>query len=230
MTRHNSKKKSFSAMGRAVLMTGLAGIMSVALAQDSATRYAQLLAEADITNRYNAYIEGLLESQQMQITSLEEQIAALDGLALDVPPLLQRMFDELEQFVMNDVPFFRAERIERIQRLRDLMNQIDAPLSEKYRRVMEAYQIEMEYGRTMDSYMEPLSDGRDAEFVRLGRVSLMYRTVDGAETGYWDDDQKAWIVDEDYDRAIERALRIAKEEEAPDLISVPVPAAQEARS
>ena len=58
----------------------------------------------------------------------------------------------------------------------------------------------------------------------------MYRTVEGDETGYWDKDQNAWVVDDDYDRVIERALRIAKEEEAPDLITVPVPAAQEGRS
>jgi hypothetical protein len=54
--------------------------------------------------------------------------------------------------------------------------------------------------------------------------------VDGTETGYWDNEQKAWVVDEDYDRAIEQALRIAKQEGAPDLITVPVPAAQESRS
>jgi hypothetical protein len=37
-------------------------------------------------------------------------------------------------------------------------------------------------------------------------------------------------VDDDYDRVIERALRIAKEEEAADLITVPVPAARDGRS
>lgn len=230
MTCSDSNKKRVLAVARAALIAGGAGVIGVALAQDSGNRYAQLRAEADIITRANAHTELLLQSQQMEIASLEEQIAALDAVALDVAPLLQRMFDGLEQFVMSDIPFFRNERTERIARLRDLMNQVDAPPAEKYRRLMEAYQIELEYGRTMDAYKETLSDGRDAEFVRLGRVSLMYRTVAGDETGYWDKDQKAWVVDDDYDRVIERALRIAKEEEAPDLITVPIPAAQEGRS
>ncbi|HLF11449.1 MAG TPA: DUF3450 domain-containing protein [Gammaproteobacteria bacterium] len=230
MTRSDSNKKLVLASGRSLMMVGLAGVVGVAFAQDTGNRYAQILADADTIARYNVHLQQQLQSQQAEIASLEQQIAGMDATALDVPPLLQRMFDELEQFVMADVPFLQSERTERIARLRDLMNQVDAPQAEKYRRLMEAYQIEMEYGRAMDSYTEALSDGREAEFVRLGRVSLMYRTVDGQETGYWDNAQKAWVVDEDYDRVIEQALRIAKQEGAPDLIVVPVPAAQEGRS
>jgi hypothetical protein len=95
---------------------------------------------------------------------------------------------------------------------------------------MEAYQIEMEYGRTMSDYKGTLPDGREAEFVRVGRVSLLYRTVDGAETGYWDAGQKQWVIDNDFSSAVIEALRISRKELAPDLIEVPVPAPQEVRS
>jgi hypothetical protein len=230
MTRSDKTKKLIRGSARAAVLAGLVGTLSAALAQDSpATRYAELLQDADITARYNTFIEGQLEGQLSEIASLEQQIVALDTVALDFPPMLQRMFDELEQFVAADVPFLQRERSERIARLRDIMNQVDTAPAEKYRRLVEAYQIEMEYGRTMDFYRDSLSDGRSAEFVRLGRVSLMYRADDG-ETGYWDNQQKTWIVDDQYDRAIERALRMAKEEEAADLIIVPVPAPQESRS
>ncbi|MBP9035583.1 MAG: DUF3450 family protein, partial [Pseudomonadales bacterium] len=72
--------------------------------------------------------------------------------------------------------------------------------------------------------------GREAEFVRVGRVSLLYRTVDGSEAGYWDAAQKQWVIDGDYSGAILEALRISRKELAPDLIEVPVPAPQEVRS
>ncbi len=150
MTCSDSNKKRALAVARAALVAGVAGVVSVALAQDSGNRYARLRAEADIITRSNAHAEVLLQSQQMEIASLEEQIAALDAVALDVAPLLQRMFDDLEQFVMSDVPFFRNERTSESLRLRDLMNQVDTPPAEKYRRLMEAYQIELEYGRTME--------------------------------------------------------------------------------
>jgi hypothetical protein len=87
--------------------------------QGGAERYARTLAEADITARYNVQIEQQLRSQQAEIATLEQEIAALDATALDVQPLLQRMFAELEQFVGADVPFFQDERTQRIERLRE---------------------------------------------------------------------------------------------------------------
>jgi len=227
MMRSPSKKTFIAA--RSFVALGLVGAASLAAAQDASTRYAQLLSHADITARYNVTIEQQLRSQEAEIAALEAQIAGLDATAADLPPMLQKMFDELEAFVTADVPFLASERKARIDRLRELMNQVDASAGEKFRRLLEAYAIEMEYGRTMESYKGMVGD-REAEFVRLGRVSLMYRTVDGMESGYWDNQQKMWVPDPDDARSIEEALSIAKQEGAPDLITVPVPAPQGGRS
>jgi hypothetical protein len=210
-----------------------AALTSAALAQQqpsAADRYARTLAEAEITARYNTQIEQQLRSQQTEIAALEQQLAAIDGTAAQVEPLLQKMFTQLEEFVKGDVPFLAAERAARLEKLRDLMARVDASPSERFRRLLEAYQIELEYGRTMSAYKDKLADGREAEFVRLGRVSLYYRTADGAESGYWDNQQKMWVADRNSARLIEQALAIAKEQKAPDLIVVPVPAPQGGRS
>jgi hypothetical protein len=213
-----------------LIAIGLCGIAGVAAAQDAGTRYAQSLADADITARYNGALESQLRSQQSEIASLQQQIAGLEATAADVQPMLQKMFESLEMFVAADVPFLAKEREQRVGRLRDLMSQATTSSAEKFRRLLEAYMIEVEYGRTMGSYREMLGDGREAEFVRLGRISLMYRTVDGQEVGYWDRQQKKWVVAPEYKRSIEAALKIAKQLGAPDLITVPVPAAQAGRS
>jgi seryl-tRNA synthetase len=221
-----SKQRFAVACGLAALAATSAGV-----AQESpGERYARTLAQADITARYNTQIEQQISSQTEEIASIEAQIAALDATAVDVQPLLQRMFDELVQFVANDVPFFKDERDQRIERLSELVARVDATASEKFRRLLEAYQIEMEYGRTMSAYRQTLADGRDAEMVRLGRVVLLYRTIEDGETGYWDNQRKEWVADPASARVIEEALAIAKEERAPDLITVPVPAAQGGRS
>ena len=181
----------------------VAGLLSLAaagtaIAQETpADRYARAMAEVGIATRYNAHLEQQLRSQEQEIASIEQQIASLDMTAVDVQPMLQRMFDELVQFVQNDLPFFKQERDERIQRLTELMANVDATPSEKFRRLIEAYQIEMEYGRTMTAYRETLADGRAAEMVRLGRVALMYRVIDSGEVGYWDKDAKQFIADPD---------------------------------
>ncbi|RPI57240.1 MAG: DUF3450 domain-containing protein [Lysobacterales bacterium] len=226
MTRISNKK--FAAIAGGVLT--MAATVAAVAQETPGERYARTLAEADITARYNVQIEQQLRSQQEEMAALEQQIASLDAMALDVQPMLQRMFDDLVQFVANDVPFFKEERDQRIQRLTDLMASVDASASEKFRRLLEAYQIEMEYGRTMSAYRQTLPDGRDAEMVRLGRVTLLYRVIDGGETGYWDNDSKQFVAHPGSRTAIEEALGIAKEERAPDLIIVPVPAPQGGRS
>ena len=225
MTRISKKNLAAAVAGLLAMAATTTGVAQ----QAAGDRYAQTLAEADITARYNTQIEQQLAHQQEEIAKLEQEIAALDGTAVDVQPLLQRMFDELAQFVTDDVPFFKEERDERVQRLRELMANVASSPSEKFRRLIEAYQIEVEYGRTMSAYKQTLADGREAEMVRLGRVSLMYRTADG-ETGYWDNQSKQWVADPEAAASIEEALSIAKEERAPDLITVPVPAPQGGRS
>src|SRR4029079_17177747 len=105
----------------------------------------------------------------------------------------ERMIQTLEEFVALDIPFLPEERAKRIATLKKVLASGDISISEKYRRVLEAYQIEMEYGRTLDAYTGTLSEGasaRTVQFIRLGRVSLIYQTLDGAETGYWDATRK----------------------------------------
>ena len=199
-------------------------------AQDMAGKYRQALVETASLKNYNEQLGIQVKSQNEQLTKIRQELTDIEATQRDVLPLLKRMVDTLEQFVLLDVPFLLEERTKRIATLKNLMERADISTSEKYRRILEAYQIEMEYGRTMTAYRQKLADGRDAEMVRLGRVVLLYRVMEGGETGYWDNTQKRWVPDPESRAAIENALSIAKEEKAPDLIIVPVPAPQGARS
>lgn len=200
---------------------------------DAAGRYAQAMADAESLERFNAQLQEQVESQETEIASIERQLADIETTQREVQPLMQQMVDTLARFVELDVPFLLEERTARVQELRDIMPRADVTISEKYRLILEAYQIELEYGRTLSAYEGRLGTGADArtvEFAQLGRVSLMYRTLDGRETGYWDADQKNWVVDESYREAVEEAIRVARRDGAPDLLTVPVPAPQEVRS
>jgi hypothetical protein len=196
--------------------------------EQRATEYAQLMQEIGSLQTYNTRMQQFLQTQQDEIASLGQQVGGLDTTAAEIAPLLQKMYDSLAQFVENDLPFLPDERRERMARLKDLMAQ-EGGASEKYRRLIEAYQVELEYGRTMSAYKGTLDDGRDADFLHLGRVSLMYRTTDGTESGYWDAQKGAYVADAHYARVIDEALGVAQERTAPDIIIVPVPAAKETR-
>jgi hypothetical protein len=201
--------------------------------QDAAGRYAQAMADADSLERFNAHVQEQVNAQQTEISSIEQQLLEIETTNREVQPLMQQMVDTLTRFVELDVPFLLEERTIRVQNLKSIMGRADVTVSEKYRRILEAYQIELEYGRTVDAYEGRLGTGADArtvEFAQIGRISLMYRTLDGSETGYWDASQKTWVVDNSYREAVEEAIRVARRDGAPDLLTVPVPAPQEVRS
>ncbi len=198
--------------------------------QDAASRYASAQADAESLEKYNSQLEKQVTAQRTEMASIEKQLLDIETTNREVQPLMQRMVDALERFIALDVPFLLEERTARVKSLQEMMLRADVTISEKYRRIMEAYQIELENGRTLDSYDGILNkDGVDrvVSFVRLGRVSLMYQSLDGSETGYWDAASKQWVVDNSYADAIVEARRVAKKDGAPDLLIVPVPAPQE---
>jgi hypothetical protein len=201
--------------------------------QDAAGRYAEAMAAADSLERFNAQLQEQVDSQEEEIASIERQLLEIETTNREVQPLMEQMVDTLEQFVKLDVPFLIEERTNRVENLKGLMPRADVPISEKYRLILEAYQIELEYGRTLSAYEGPLRQNgqeRTVEFAQLGRVSLMYRTLDGSETGYWDANTKMWVVDPSYAEAVEEAIRVARGDGAAELLTVPVPAPQEVRS
>ena len=203
-------------------------------AQETAgDRYARIMAEADGLAGYNEQLKSQIAAQQQRLTVVESDLAQIDATAAAVVALVQRMYEAIDKFVAADLPFIDPtqagpdSRSERMNRIRELMTSETASLGEKYRRLMEAYQIELEYGRNMTTYKGTLEDGREADFLRLGRVSLAYVTADREESGYWDTEQKAWVVDNDLTTEIETAVQVASKEVAPDLVILPIPAPRE---
>ena len=197
-----------------------------------AAEYRAAIQEIKALAGYNKQLEGLIVSQGQEMESLRKQIDNVTVVGRQVMPLMTRMLDALAQFVELDVPFLPEERAERIENLREMMGRADVTISEKYRRILEAYQIENEYGRTIESYRGPGEvDGEEisVDFLRIGRLALLYQTLDGQVSGMWDNESKSWVpLDDEYRNTIQAGLRMARKQSAPDLITVPVPAAQAA--
>jgi chromosome segregation ATPase len=200
---------------------------------DLATEYRRILQDTRSLEVYNQQVADLIESQTAEMGSLEEQIEGVTAVSREIVPLMVRMIDTLEKFVELDLPFLLEERRERVAKLREIMERADVSLSEKYRRLMEAYQIENEFGRTIEAYRAELTDDgttRTVDFLRIGRVALLYQTLDAAGTRVWDQKQKTWVdLGDDYRSPVRQGLRMARKQIAPDLLLVPVAAAEDAR-
>ena len=143
------------------------------------------------------------------------------------------MIDGLEQFVDLDLPFLLNERLERISRLRDIMDRADVAVSEKFSQVLQAYQIENEYGRTMEAYGDTINvEGTNyiVDVLKMGRVSLVYQTSDGELTGMWNASTNRWeALGDEYTTPVRSGIRMARQQLAPGLLVLPIINAPEAR-
>jgi len=182
--------------------------------------------EVDGLRVYNQQMNTQIENQLKELNQLATSMEQVSIIERQISPLMARMIGTLDKFVALDVQFLPKERGERIAGLKTMMERADVSVSEKFRRVLEAYQVEVEYGRTIEAYNGLLTiDGneRDVDFLRIGRVSLVYQTRDGQKLGLWNNDTKSWDeLPAQYRSNVNKGLRIARKQLAPDLIIVPV--------
>ena len=196
-------------------------------------KYRTTWKQIEAIDVYNAQMRDLILAQEAELASLADQLERVQSVGRSVTPLMLNMIDALEKFVELDVPFLAEERKKRVAELRALMGRADVTRAEKFRQIMEAYQIENEYGRTIEAYRGTLDlDGRETtvDFLRFGRIALVYQSLDERERGMWSQAEGAWVaLDTDYRSAIRNGLRIARKQSAPDLIKLPLPAPDDAR-
>ena len=184
-----------------------------------------LSQQLDLTNIYNRQLQELIDSQNTEIISINQQMVELDKTNKGILPTLEEMVKTLETVIDNDIPFLLTERISRVEVLKDILVQSNISTSEKFRRVFEAYQIENEYGRTIESYRDEIvvdSDTYNVEIFRLGRVGLYARTSDGKYTAMYSKKEGKWIRKKGIDSELVIALKIARKELPPSLLKLPI--------
>lgn len=193
--------------------------------------YRATLRKIENTKIYNEQLRKLINSQETEMVSIRKQIDEIKNTNKEIFPLMLRMITNLDEFIKLDVPFLPDERGRRLSQIKEIMDKAKVSTSEKFRRVIEAYQIENEYGRTIEAYRGLQTvDGKEltVDFLRVGRISLVYQTLDGADSGYWDQKERKWKeLSSSYRKDIQQGLKMARKQSAPDLITLPVPAPQE---
>jgi len=192
--------------------------------------YRLTVQQLDRVRVYNDNLAALVADQEAEKISVREQLEEFVIVEQGIVPLMFTMIDALEQFIALDLPFQLSERVGRVRRLRDNMDASEITISEKYRQIMDAYLIETDFGRTVEAYIDTLDlDGAptQVDILRIGRVLLAYQTPDRTATGYFDLDTRGWLpLADDYRAAITQGLRIARRQAAPDLLRLPVHAAE----
>ncbi|MDT8406680.1 MAG: DUF3450 domain-containing protein [Methylococcales bacterium] len=199
-------------------------------AQDLFQQYRAALTELESLKSYHDQLAKVVASQEQEKQTLAEEMQQVEITQRKITPLMVRMIDVLEDFIALDMPFLPEERQLRLLQLRELMDRADNGLGEKYRRLLHAYMVETEYGRTLEAYSGEinLDDGaQTVDFFRLGRLGFYYLTLDRNRAGIWNNQTRQWqTLDDNYIPALEKGLAMAKKQAPPELLMVPLPTAQ----
>lgn len=192
-------------------------------------QYRAVNKEIDGLKVYNRLMRAQVEGQTATLEDIGLSMDQVDVINRQIFPLMERMIDGLDQSVSLDIPFLLAERTKRVADLKGVMERSDVSVAEKFRKVMEAYQIENEFGWTSEHYTQSLTiDGETRSFnmLRIGRIGLYFQSDDAKVTGRWDNEARQWVMDDSARNEIRKGLRMARQLIAPELISIPVPAAE----
>ncbi len=209
------------------------GAASQSRVEVMATATDELTAEFRLTNKkieslniFNRQLTAVIQSQNEELASLQRQIDDVEEVGRSVTPLMLKMIDSLAQFVEVDIPFLLESRRTRVDGLRVLMRRSDVADAERYRRILEAYQVENDFGRTIEAYAGTLNkDGVDVpvDYLRVGRIGLIYQTRDLEEVGAWNAEAEGFeVLDSSYFNWVSEGLRVAKKQSAPQLIRIPL--------
>ena len=193
--------------------------------------YKTVMKEVEGLRVYNAQLERQISSQEREMAEINASSDEVTEVERQITPLMLRMLDGLEQFVKLDVPFLQDDRLDRSTASTKFLIGGCGSVR-KFSRVLNAYQIN-EYGRTLESYTDELElDGQTlvVDFLRLGRVSLVYQTTDGERAGVWNQGERAWQpLDSGYNNSITAAIRMARKQASVDLVTLPVPGPESAQ-
>lgn len=190
--------------------------------------YRQAIWERQQLEVYSQQLEELQRIQTEDVTRLREELAEVPLSEDDLMPLMLRMVNALQRFVDADLPFLQDERQQRLTSLKQMLGDAELSVSEKYRRVIEAYQVELDYGRGLASERTELEvAGRRVvvDLLRVGRVAMYFLSLDGGTAAIWDHTLGQWSeLPATHRSMIRQGIRIAREVAAPELLELPVPA------
>ena len=175
---------------------------------------------------YNAQLRKQIEAQEARLKVIDKTLKEARVMQRQIPPFTRRMLAGLEKSIELDLPFHLAERKERIAFAIAAIDNPTVSPAEGLRQVLEAYNVEAEFGRKIDTYKDTIEingQPREVNLLRVGRLALLYQTSDADETGAWDNKAGKWVeLGGSYRNPTRLGLRIANKLATVDMIELPV--------
>jgi len=175
---------------------------------------------------YNAQMRKQIERQEERLKEIDKTMKEAQVMQRQIPPFTRRMLAGIEKSIELDMPFHLAERKERISFAKAAIDNPTVSPAEGLRQVLETFNVEMEYGRKLDSYKDTIEiegQQREVNVLRVGRLALVYQSSDRSLTGAWDNKKQEWVpLDNSYRNPTRKGLRIANRLATVDMLELPI--------
>ncbi len=193
--------------------------------------YREIVQRKDYQQYYNFQLKQQKQAQEQEIALLQNQLQELDYIEVAIMPLMQSMLAALEEFIALDMPFHHQTRLSGVQTLRHRIHSGSLSLPDKYRLLMEGWQIEHNYGNSIETWRDKLSastgQASDSDlavnYLRIGRAAFYYLTLDESHAAIWDKTSRTWVnLPSPFIPDLLRSIHVASEQIAPELMPLPL--------
>lgn len=203
-------------------------------AQERLIQYRSLLKQIEGLEAYNEQLSTQVAGQLNLIARFDASISQVALIERQMAPLVEKMAASLQDFIELDLPFDFEERQERMAFIQDNLAAADIDVAEKFRQVIEAYQIENTYGRKIDTYQDIVTlngTEQDVNVLRVGRIAMVCQTKDATTSARWDNDNRTWEVLDNvtYRNAIRNGIKMAKKQASINILTLPIAAPEVAQ-
>ena len=182
---------------------------------------------------YNAQMKQQIDRQEERLKEIDITMKEAQVMQRQIPPFTRRMLSGIETSIELDLPFHLSERKERIAFAKAALDNPTVSPAEGLRQVLEAFEVEGEYGRKLDTYKDSIMiDGelREGNILRVGRLAMVFQTADETQTHGWNNKTRSWEeLDGSYRNPTRKGIRIADRLATVDLLELPLQNAGEAK-
>ncbi|MEO1040460.1 MAG: DUF3450 domain-containing protein [Pseudomonadota bacterium] len=199
------------------------------IADQASNLERQYIAQQEVIEGQRVFVEQqrvFLQSQENELRELNSQLERVGSIERDLTPMILEMFVRLQDFVEQDLPFQLEARRDRLANIEETLGNAQVPPAEKYRLILNAYEIESASGRSLRSYSEEVirdGDPQEARILQVGRVALIRRFPDGSMEMQTKANPEWRSVPGSFSSSVQRALRIADEVTTPEVFVAPLP-------
>lgn len=165
------------------------------------------------------------DKARAEVDRLERRRVEAARLRVMLEPFMDEAVDALSEFVAGDLQFFAKERERRIAFLEASLGDPGIAMSEKLRRILEAYVVEASYGDGVECTGMTLElDGLvvQGSALRVGRLGMFFLSTDGKVAARLER-ATGWSRLSDEERGdLARAMEMADRKRAHALVALPV--------